>query len=265
MSKKRIAVISGINANIHSLSAFLTFIEDNKLNIDYILNLGNFIQNGPNPNEVFDVVMNDKRFINVLGPDEYSLLYKNTEQDKCKDELNINLNEIWTKEQLGNYRLQQLGHLSKYKEMNIYDNKILLLHTTHFIGFDWEHKLLVSIGNNRCLASFEYKQIFNYDYIFCGNRATQELNVFTHPSVLPNKSLTIVNPGDLCCFINNIINFVIVEFENEKSDILFKRIQYDLDVALKEICTKDIPDKDTILKEYYKINDINSILNKSVF
>jgi len=60
---KKIAIISDIKANKHALEAFIEYIDKDK-EIEYVLNLGNFIQDGPNPCEVFDTIMKDKRFIN---------------------------------------------------------------------------------------------------------------------------------------------------------------------------------------------------------
>lgn len=67
----QICIISDIHSNIHSLRKFLNYIED-KHNIDYILNLGDFIQDGPNPCEVFDIVMNDKKFFMIHSNYEHS-------------------------------------------------------------------------------------------------------------------------------------------------------------------------------------------------
>lgn len=53
------------------LGTFINYI--NKEYIELVLNLGDFISNGPNPCEVFDTIIADKRFINIKGYDEESL------------------------------------------------------------------------------------------------------------------------------------------------------------------------------------------------
>lgn len=69
---ERIAVVADIHANIHALQVFLNYI-DKECKVTKILNVGDFLQIGPNPVEVFDIVMNDKRFINIMGNNEYVL------------------------------------------------------------------------------------------------------------------------------------------------------------------------------------------------
>ena len=65
---KKIAVVSDIHANKYALNVFMEFI--NKEKITTILNLGDFVQIGPNPFEVSNVILNDNRFVNVLGNNE---------------------------------------------------------------------------------------------------------------------------------------------------------------------------------------------------
>lgn len=56
---KRIAVISDIHANIHALKEFMHYI-DHECTVSQVLNIGDFLQIGPNPTEVYDIVMNDR-------------------------------------------------------------------------------------------------------------------------------------------------------------------------------------------------------------
>lgn len=87
---KKVAIVSDIHANKYALNVFLEFI--NKQNIDIILNLGDFVQIGPNPYEVSSIVVNDKRFINILGNNETSLFDTNSDMDN--EEMS---HRIWTK------------------------------------------------------------------------------------------------------------------------------------------------------------------------
>ena len=73
MKVSRVAVISDIHANIHALEVFMNYLNA-RPEIEVVLNLGDFLQLGPNPAEVFDVVAEDKRFINILGNNEIELM-----------------------------------------------------------------------------------------------------------------------------------------------------------------------------------------------
>ena len=90
---KKIAIIADIHANKYALDEFLKFIDKNK--VDVILNLGDFLQIGPNPKEVSDIILNNEKFVNILGNNETSLLDIN--YDILSSE---NQHRIWTKEQV---------------------------------------------------------------------------------------------------------------------------------------------------------------------
>ena len=59
MKYEKIAIISDLHANLAALDTFINYI--NKEQIQLVLNLGDFISNGPNPCEVFDIIIEDKR------------------------------------------------------------------------------------------------------------------------------------------------------------------------------------------------------------
>jgi predicted phosphodiesterase len=62
---ERIALVSDIHGNIHALEVFMNYI-NTECKVSRILNMGDFLQIGPNPVEVFDIIMNDKRFIRAI-------------------------------------------------------------------------------------------------------------------------------------------------------------------------------------------------------
>ena len=92
MSNK-IAIVADIHANIYALDKFLEYINQEKINT--ILNLGDFVQIGPNPFEVSKVVINDNRFINIIGNNETNLF-----EIDYNESNNENKHRIWTKRQM---------------------------------------------------------------------------------------------------------------------------------------------------------------------
>ncbi|KNF08167.1 calcineurin-like phosphoesterase superfamily [Gottschalkia purinilytica] len=262
MGRFRVAVVSDINANIYALNSFLSFIDSGDIKIDYIFNLGNFTQRGPHPCEVFDVVMNDDRFINILGPSEYSILGKNNDSKSINDS---NLHQDWIVDKLGDKRINKLKNLSTSKVLEILGQKILLVHTDNLKGLDWESRLLVSIMDKYRTEQLENNEVFSFDYIFCGNTNTQDLDVFTHPLSFPSRTLTVVNPGDLGCLINNLSSFTIIDFEDNKADISFKRVTFDLDNLIKDMYDNNVPNKEDILYSSYKIKNVDRILRSKDF
>ena len=64
---EKIAIVADIHANKYALDKFLDYID--KEHIECILNIGDFVQIGPNPYEVSTKVLNDNRFIKPTPPD----------------------------------------------------------------------------------------------------------------------------------------------------------------------------------------------------
>ena len=60
------------------------------------MNLGDFVQIGPNPAEVTKTILNDSRFINILGNNETSLFNISENNNKVKRIKH----RRWTKEQI---------------------------------------------------------------------------------------------------------------------------------------------------------------------
>ena len=71
MDFDKVAIVSDIHANINALYTFIDYL--NKHSIERVFNLGDFISGGSHPCEVFDLIMNDKRFINIRGYAEESI------------------------------------------------------------------------------------------------------------------------------------------------------------------------------------------------
>jgi predicted phosphodiesterase len=105
MVSERLIIISDIHSNINALKRLLEYIND--INPSIILNCGDFLQKGPNPKEVFDIVMNDKRFVNILGNNDLELFQRNLRRFNKIDIEHQN----WVIEQLGSERIEKLKEL----------------------------------------------------------------------------------------------------------------------------------------------------------
>lgn len=121
---ERIAIVADIHANIHALQVFMDHI-NKECEVSKILNVGDFLQIGPNPVEVFDIVMNDKRFINIMGNNEH-VLFNRKLMEFPKDEVE---HQDWVINQLGKERMDKLEKLPFKRIINIKNKKILMLHS----------------------------------------------------------------------------------------------------------------------------------------
>ena len=123
--KEKIAIIADIHANKYALEKFLEYID--KEQIETILNLGDFAQIGPNPFEVLEIILKDKRFINILGNNETSLF-----EIDYNDTSNENKHRIWTKEKIQEY-LIEIQNIPQERIVNLNGINVLMIHSKKII------------------------------------------------------------------------------------------------------------------------------------
>lgn len=121
---ERIALVSDIHSNIHALEVFMNYI-NNECKVSKILNMGDFIQIGPNPLEVYDIIMNDDRFINVMGNGEYMFFDKEIKKRYEKE----SEHRDWVINRLGNERMERLKQVPLQRIVEIENKKFLMVHT----------------------------------------------------------------------------------------------------------------------------------------
>lgn len=255
MRSKKIAVISDIHANIHALKSFIRYLDQE--GIEMVLNLGDFAMRGPNPCEVFDLIMEDKRFINIIGDDENSLL----NEERSFDELDGDGRSIytWFRETLGEKRLEKLKKLPKLKDIDIQDKKILMIHDDNGYGaggVNEESALIRLLIRHKSVEKVDFNYISKFHYVFYGGSHLQELQFCRE--VYP---LTIVDPGSLCCYKDNLSSFVVINLED--NEICFKTIEFDRNELIEDLYRLNIPAKDTILCTQYNIRNIEHILENA--
>ena len=124
MNTEKFAIVADIHANKYALQVFLDYLEEHFPATD-ILNLGDFVQIGPHPKEVTELVLDDRRFINILGNNETALL----ERDPTAFPEDEFAHQDWTIAQLGPDLVGKLGQLSKSNILKIQDKRILMIHS----------------------------------------------------------------------------------------------------------------------------------------
>lgn len=263
MNSKKIAVISSIHANIYALRSFLAYIDSCK-DIEYIINLGNFIEDGPNPCEVFDAIMEDKRFINILGEREYSLLEGNENHGGSGDIISY---EEWVKEKLGKHRLEILEKMKESKpiELQIANKKFLLVYAQHR-SFPPDYPMVAHFikGNNVGRLALDPETVLNYDYILYGHEFIQSASTYAFPSsAMTDKHIKIISPGSANFFKDNSVNFSIFDFNEEEFNVYFRKIKYDMNKLVEDLYISNVPGKEPILHRYYGIENIDKVLEKS--
>ena len=231
---ERIAVVADIHANIHALQVFMDHISK-ECEVSKILNVGDFLQIGPNPVEVFDIVMNDKRFINIMGNNEHVLF--NRELMKFpKEEVE---NQDWVIHKLGEERMDKLEKLPFKRIINIKNKKILMLHsrTNSIIEFPLLYK-------KKSLEEFIDDYDEDVDYVLIGH---------THlPLYATNWSLkNILNPGAFGCGKDGIVKFIIMEIDNELVNITYKQLRYDKQKVVDDFKRNNVPYGEKFCEIFY--------------
>ncbi len=231
---ERIAVVADIHANIHALQVFMDHISK-ECEVSKILNVGDFLQIGPNPVEVFDIVMNDKRFINIMGNNEHVLF--NRELMKFpKEEVE---HQDWVIHKLGEERMDKLEKLPFKRIINIKNKKILMLHSRR--NSIIEFPLLYE---KKSLEEFIDDYDEDVDYVLIGH---------THlPLYATNWSLkNILNPGAFGCGKDGIVKFIIMEIDNELVNITYKQLRYDKQKVVDDFKRNNVPYGEKFCEIFY--------------
>ncbi len=232
---EKIAIVADIHANKYALYKFLEYID--KEEIKCILNIGDFVQIGPNPYEVSTKVLKDIRFINILGNNETSLF---------KIDETIQNNEIahrlWTREQMKE-NFENIKLIPKTKIITKNNVKILMIHSRKN---DIKGMPLIYTDN---IDSFvkDYED-FGADIVLFGH---------THEKLyIEHNNKIFINPGSLGCSKNGTIDFVILKLDdNQNIKCNFESLEYDKTELIKDYYNNNVPDKEFLLKKFFKYID----------
>ena len=229
---EKIAIVADIHANKYALYNFLKYI-DNK-NINCVLNLGDFVQIGPNPYEVSTTVLNDIRFVNILGNNELSLF----EIDETRSDNEIK-HRLWTrlqmKENFGKIKL-----IPKTKIITKNDIKILMIHSR-----ENDIKGMPLIYTDSMDAFVKDYENFDTDIVVFGH---------THEKLyIENNDKIFINPGSLGCSKNGTIDFAVLNIDNKQNiNCTFESLEYDKTKLIEDYYNNNVPDKEFLLKTFFK-------------
>lgn len=228
---KKIAVVADIHANRYALEEFMKYI--NKENIEIILNMGDFVQIGPNPFEVSEIILKDKRFINILGNNEISLF--NIDNKEKKEEIN---HRKWTKQQL-HKNFETIKSIPQKRIINIDGKNILMIHSRKNNITDMP------------LIYTENIDKFTNDY----NEFESDIVLFGHTHeklYIEHNNKLFINPGSLGCSKVGTVDFAILEMNNRQiSNCIFKSLEYDKSKLIKDYSENLVPDREFIMKTFY--------------
>lgn len=229
---EKIAIVADIHANKYALYKFLKYIDEE--NIKCVLNIGDFVQIGPNPYEVSTKVLNDIRFINILGNNETSLFEIN--EANLSEE---NLHRIWTKKQMKE-NFEKIKLLPKIKTLTKNNVKILMIHSRK----DDIKGMPLIYTNNMDSFVKDYEE-FKVDIVLFGH---------THEKLyIEHNSKIFINPGSIGCSKNGTIDFAILKLDDAQNiKCNFESLKYDKTKLIKDYYDNNVPDKEFLLETFFK-------------
>lgn len=218
----KIAVIADTHANRYALQAFLAWLTRNP-EIEQVWNLGDFLQQGPHPAEVADLLLQDSRFVTILGNNEQTLLHR----DLSAFPANEIAHQNWTIIQLGEDRLGRIKQLPTSLRLTVGGKRVLLTHEKPPVG----------------------EETRDFDLICCGH---------THmPSYETYATVGIMNPGSLGFTCGQTLaSFAVIEFDEASISIQYHTIPYERSLLKQDYFERQVPDRETLFAMYFREEDI---------
>ncbi len=120
---QHLAIVADLHANKYALDAFLDYL-DAQFPVDNILNVGDSVNIGPHPQEVVSKIMQDSRFMSILGNNDEAM-WETPSKKWTKNEI---LHTLWTREQIGGDLLKKFSELPKFLSIQINHKTLFLTH-----------------------------------------------------------------------------------------------------------------------------------------
>ncbi len=239
----KVGIISDIHSNIEALRTVLYEFE--KLKVDKIICCGDMIGIGANPEEVINLLIENKdKLICVIGNHEGYLLNglpKHVHEDKREmsaDEIN---NHLWNHSNLSEKSKQFIATLPICKNIMLENKKCYITH--YPVNVDGSYKKIIKAPNDaECEYLFEN---IDADIFLYGHNHTVSVNNVN------NKYY--INPGSLGCPINcDCGSACLLEIENNVVHYSALKIKYDIDSVINKIKEMNYPFSNEVIKIFYR-------------
>jgi len=221
----RVAVISDIHSNLEALCIVLEHVKD----ADLILNLGDLVGYGADPNAVIDTVRNlGDKVISIMGNHDYAALSGEVAG------FNPYAAEaaLWTGRVLSDENKAFLAKLPLIKQLEAGGFKFLLVHGS---PRDPLNEYIFPGTPMALLRDFLVKS--KVRFLLMGH---------THVPMrvdIKDPVGVIMNPGSVGQSRDYIprASFVLIEFKDGEAAIKFQRVDYDIDLAAAKIVKAGLP------------------------
>lgn len=233
---KKIGVIGDIHGNDVALKIVLDDLKD----CDEIISLGDLIGIGPNNNEVLDIVRPLKNFRTVLGNHERYCLYGFDNPLSCIDN-NI---QKWVDSGISKENMEYLKKIPLEIHMEWNNKTICFL---HYARPRVDSMMFTIIKRN---PSYE-------DLLALFKDNKEDILIYGHEHLhsMMKREKWFINLGSTGCPhpIKDTLRYGILHLDQ---DITFEYIEkkYDSSNVIKSMVEKDMPNKEFVSKNFYKVN-----------
>jgi len=227
--KEKIYLFSDLHGNFHALNAVINDIGVIEFNQSHKIFLGDYIDFGPNPNEVLDFIKClDKSHYVIGNHDQY--LFQNIrnsfEELSFRDQMILHM--TWTNNNVSDENKEWILKLPVIKNIIINNIEILMCHG--------------DLENTE--KPFSVNSIQNY-------KSRLFLTGHTHaPYIKEMDSKIIVNPGSVGEPLDkdSRASYCVINIEEDQINIENRRVVYDIDNLEMELIKKDVPWKEEIIR-----------------
>ena len=240
--KKKDSWVIGIITDIHGNDVALKETLNDLKDCDYIISIGDLVGIGPNSNEVLDIVRNVNNFYTVLGNHERYLLYGFNNPLSC---LTLN-QQKFTEDSISEINKEYIRTIPKEIVFEWKNKTFCFL---HYARRKYRGRRFKLIDHNptyeKLVDLFEFHK---QDYIIYGHEHKG--------SVIENGNADtryFINPGSTGCPCPNKDELRYAKlYLGDKIDFEVITKKYDSSSVVKAMIDKDMPNKELIIKDFYK-------------
>lgn len=238
----KIGIVSDIHGNIIALKAILNHIKNE--NCDYIYFLGDTIAIGPFPKECIELILSLSNAKCVLGNhEEYFIsgilddsLYLMSEGEKK--------HQLWVASLLNDNIKENIRKFPYIINETIEGVRVSFLH--YGLNNNTIKKTFKNIEKNiTCETMDALFENIDADMIFYGHEHSRS-------NIKGKKHY--INVGSSGCTKSNSTHYTTVVLDNYKYEITTNTINYDKEQVLKELNSRNVPEKEFIAKIFFNSN-----------
>ncbi len=230
-------VISDIHANYHAMKNVLGFLYEEK--VDLIINCGDVVGYGPQPNRCIEVIRNKEKCLNIMGNHDWAVAWS---EDMSNFRSTAGDVVRWTKENISEENLSYLKSLKSEKELD----EFMFVHGSPMFPLSeyifTEKKAAKNFKKMKkgiCFVGHTHTPVY-----YEKNKENKVKTFFfeeNEPVILQKNSSYIVNVGSVGQPRDGNPFASVCIYDSDSSVVRLNRVEYDIKKTQEEIQAAGIP------------------------